>query len=180
MERGKLRKECQINSVYYGSSAIWTSRVPVTTRAEMNSVYTKFLKRYLQIPPWCNNEITHLICGTIPLSNTLFENPTKSLESINLSIPIPGHQLHLIKNKVQKEDSFIPSDVVPQEVKDAFSNVTKLPSNSVYRKKLAKQIFDLDHRSICKTEDFHSKPNISSCICKHCNLSMNWYHQCPP
>ena len=122
--------------------------------------------------------MTHLLCGTVPFSYTLFENPTKSLESINLSIPLPGHQLNLIKKKVSKEEDFIPSNLVPKEVNEKFSKVFQLPSNSVYRKKLAKEIFDLNHRSICKTEEFHSKPNVDSCICKFCNYSMNWYHKC--
>ena len=161
----------------YGIS-VWTSRVTLTTRVEMNAVFTKYLKRYLQIPPFTNNEITHFLCGTVPLSKTLFENPTKPLQSINLSIPIPGHQLLLVKDQVPAEEHYAPSDEMPTEVLAYCSMVNKIPSNRMYRKQLAKEIFDLNHRDTCKTKDFHRKPDPTTCICIHCKQPMNWYHVC--
>ena len=165
--------------LYEYGQAIWTSRVPKTTRDQMNAVFTKYLKRYLQIPPFTNNEITHFLCGTVPLTKTLFENPTKSLQSINLSIPIPGHQLKLIREQVSKEEDYHPSDLMPNEVLVRCSMIPKLPSNKMYRKKLAQEIFNLNHRDLCKRKDFHVKPDSTSCICIHCNNPMSWYHVCP-
>ena len=164
--------------LYEYGMAIWTSRVPKTSRDEMNAVFTKYLKRYLQIPPYTNNEIAHFLCGTVPLTKTLFENPTKPLQSINLSIPIPGHQLHLIKNQVSREEDYFPSDLIPNLVLARCAMLSKLPSNQAYRWKASREIFDLDHRTICKQKEFHSKPDVTSCVCIHCNQPMNWYHIC--
>ena len=138
----------------------------------------KYLKRYLQIPPFTNNEITHFLCGTVPLTKTLFENSTKSLQTINLSIPIPGNQLKLVREKVSREDDYHPSDLIPNEVLARISMTPNLPCNKIYRKKLAQEIYNLNHRDICKRKEFHVKPDPTSCICNFCNNPMNWYHVC--
>ena len=143
----------------------------------MNSVFTKFLKRFLGIPPFTSNAVTHLLCGTAPLTQTIFQNPTQPLESINLSIPIPGHQLYLIKEKVQDEETYSP-EVIP-EIRNEIAKIVKLPSNFFYRRRLARKIHDLDHRELCENKAFHTKADEQTCKCKLCKNPMKIYHKCP-
>ena len=170
-----------IQPIYEYGTAIWTTRVCKNSRENIDRVFLKYLKRYLGVPSGASNAITYFITKTKPFTETLFQNPTKQLEKINLSIPLTGHQLSLVKNK-PSIDSHITHKDLPQEFYE--SEVVKefrgLPSSFNYRKKISTKIFDLKHRVLCTIETFHIFPNHQSCKCKHCNNSMDWHHPCLP
>ena len=146
----------------------------------MNRVYLKFWKRYLQVPKCSCTDFTYLVTNTFPLSEKMFKNPTKPLESINLSIPLDGHQLHLVKKKPAMEEEYQFQKEVPQQFWDILQSQHKLPCNSILRKKFTTKLFDLKHKFLCNrpSTEFHNHADVLKCKCKNCNQPMSWYHEC--
>ena len=170
-----------IKPIYEYGAAIWTTNVSKSAKLNIDRVFLKYLKRFLAVPIGSSNAITYYLTKTRPFSETLYENPTKPLQSINLSIPLHGHQLQLIKNKSEiilyTVHSEIPSDFHDSEVVKEFRG---LPSNFQNRKKITNKIFDLKHRYLCTREDYHIYPNYQTCKCKVCSNPMEWHHPCFP
>ena len=125
-------------------------------------------------------DISYLLCDTIPLSERMFQNPTKALESINLSISLPGHQLNLVKNKPKPEEPYIFKKEAPQKFWEILQAQIRLPTNQTLRKKFTTKIFDLQHKHNCirPLSDFHNHADQTLCKCKHCKKPMGWYHTC--
>ena len=148
----------------------------------MNRVHLKYWKRYLQVPKSSSTDLTYLISGTIPLSETIFTNPTKQMETINLSMDLTGHQLHLIKNKAAPVEEYCFQKEVPQKFWDILHSQYTLPTDSNLRKRFTSKIFDLKHRYLChrNKDDFHNHADPLKCKCKTCKQPMDWYHECQP
>ena len=146
----------------------------------MNTVYLKFLKRYLQVPKSSPTEICYLVCGTIPMSERIFQNPTKALSSINLSIPFPGHQLSLVKKRPPPEEPFEFQREVPVQFWEILQSQFRLPTDSNKRRKFTSKLFDLQHWHNCNRNksEFHNTAEPQKCKCKHCKQPMDWYHIC--
>ena len=132
------------------------------------------------VPKSSPTEITYLICETCPLSERIFENPTRALESINLSIPFPGHQLALVRNKPKQEEAFSFQEEVPEKFWEILQSQVKLPTDKDLRKRFTSKLYDLKHRYQCRRNlsDFHNHADIRKCKCKNCNNPMDWYHEC--
>ena len=180
MELAQELFDVYIKPVYEYCSAIWTSKVCKSSVDNMNRVYLKFLKRYLQVRKSSSARITYLICGAKPLNETIFENPTKSFQSINLSIPLPGHQLTLVRNKPEQPEPFEFNKEVPQKFWEILHTQMRLPSDQNSRKRFTSKIFDLQHVHNCirPKSDFHNNANPTLCKCKICKKPMEWYHSC--
>ena len=147
----------------------------------MNRVHLKFWKRYLQVPKYSSTDITYLVSGTQPISEQVFKNPTKQLESINLSIPLEGHQLHLIRNKPDPVEEHSFQLEVPPKFWEILNSQFRLPSDASLRRKFTSKLFDLKHKYLCsrnKTNDFHIFADPVKCKCKSCKNPMDWYHEC--
>ena len=151
-------------------------------RKNMDIVHLKYWKRYLQVPKCSSTKITYLLSGTCPLSETMFKNPTRQLQTINLSIPLPGHQLNLVRNKAEQEEEFSFQLEVPEKFWQILQEQIKLPANIFHRRKFTSKLYDLKHKNLCNRnknkKDFHNYADPSKCKCKNCNESMNWYHEC--
>ena len=171
-----------IKPLYDYCSPIWTTNVCKTAIDNMNRVYLKYWKRYLGVPKSSSTDITYLACGKKPFAQTVFEDPTRPLQSINLSIPLPGHQLRLVKNKPEKPEDYKFDKEVPAKFWEIFNSQYKLPSNFYYRKKFAQKLFDTEHRKLCvrPKDDFHNYADPLKCKCTICKQSMDWYHVCQP
>ena len=169
-----------IQPVYDYCAAIWTSNVSKKAKDNMNIVQLKFWKRYLQVPKCASANITYLVSGTSPLSENMFSNPTKQLESINLSIPLPGHQLNLVRNKPPQEESYTFQKEVPEKFWEILQSQFKLPTDSNLRRKFTSKLYDLKHKHLCSRskKDFHKHADPRNCKCKNCKQSMDWYHEC--
>ena len=154
-----------------------------TSKDNMNRVLLKFWKRYLQVPKSVSTDITYLLSGTYPLTEKMFMNPTKPLESINLSIELTGHQLHLIRDKPNPEEEYKFEMEVPEKFWEILRSQHSLPINPENRRKFTSKIFDLKHKYFCvrnMRDDFHTCANPLKCKCKICNVPMDWYHECQP
>ena len=170
-----------IKPIYDYGAAIWTTKVSTNSKMNIDRVFLKYLKRFIGAPSGASNAITYFITKTKPFTQRLFENPTKPLQSINLSIPLTGHQLNLVKNRPEIEPYIlhneIPSDFHESEVVKEFRG---LPAKYQNRKKMATNIFDLKHRQLCTVESYHIYPNQQVCKCKICKTHMEWHHPCIP
>ena len=162
------------------SAAVWTTNISKSAKENMNRVQLKYWKRYLQIPKSSSANITYLVTGTIPLSEKMYENPTKQLESINLSIDLSGHQLYLVKNKPAQEEGYTFNKEVPEKFWEILQSQYQLPSNQHLRRKFTSKLYDLKHRHLChrNKSDFHKHADVRKCKCKNCNTPMDWYHEC--
>ena len=171
-----------IKPMYDYCAAIWTTKVCKSALDNMDRVYLKYWKRYLQVRRSSSANITYLVTGTYPLSERILENPTKALESINLSINLEGHQLQLIKNKPVQPEKYIFQKEVPEKVWEILQAQKCLPSNPELRKKFTSKLFDLQHIYQCKRlkKDFHKNADPLKCKCVNCNEPMDWYHECQP
>ncbi|KAG1672160.1 RNA-directed DNA polymerase from mobile element jockey [Nymphon striatum] len=74
---------CFILPIFTYGSHIWLSSFSKSSEASVNSVLTKFLKRYLCLPVFSHNALTHLFTRSQPLLFTLrlntFLNPLKCI-----------------------------------------------------------------------------------------------------
>ena len=171
-----------IQSTYEYCSAIWTTNVSKVALENMDRVHSKFWKRYLQVPKSASKNITYLITATKPFSEQMFENPTKALQSINLSIPLPGHQLYLIKNKPEPKEEYSFQKEVPTKFWEILHSQFCLPTNEKLRRNFTSKLFDLKHKYQCNRpkSEFHKHADPLKCKCKLCKQPMDWYHECQP
>lgn len=169
-----------IQPVYDYCSAIWTTNVSTAAKENMNRVHLKFWKRYLQVPKCASKNITYLVTNTIPLTQKMFKNPTKALESINLSIQLEGHQLYLVKEKPPQEEEYSFDKEVPEQFWNILKSQHKLPTDINLRKRFTSKLFDLKHKYLCNrpSKEFHNNAEVLKCKCKNCNDSLDWYHEC--
>ena len=171
-----------IQPIYEYCSAIWTSKVCKSALDNMDRVYLKFWKRYLQIPKSSSTDLTYLIAGTYPFSERIFQNPTKSLQTINLSIKLPGHQLNLVKNCPKPMEEYVFNKEVHPKFWEILHSQYRLPSDEDLRRRFTSKIFDLKHKYQCNRlkSDFHNLADPMKCKCKMCEQPMDWYHECQP
>ena len=169
-----------IKPLYDYCSGIWTTNVNKAATDNMDRVYLKYWKRYLGVPKSSSTDITYLASGKVPFSQKIFEDPTKPLQSINLSIPLPGHQLRLIKNKPKTPEEYKFEKEVPGKFWEILYAQHSLPTNYYLRKKFTNNLFDIDHKKYCDRpkSEFHNEADPDKCKCKDCKQPMHWYHQC--
>ena len=123
----------------------------------------------------------YLLSGTCPMSEKMFKNPTRQLQSINLSIQLTGHQLNLVKNKPAQEEEYIFQKEVPVKFWEIHQAQHALPTNCYLRRKFTSKLYDLKHKHFCNRnfkKDFHNLADVTKCKCKNCKLPMDWYHEC--
>ena len=153
---------------------VWLPQISKSYKTKINSLFTKFLKRFLGIPYCSNNAITHFITQTKPLISTLEDIAPNSFLKISYPSEISGIRFSP------------PSDLTVEE--PIFSNVpttfwlsetlNKIPMLPKPKRALMYDIYDIHHSHICETETFHTKINENDiiCICKFCYSPMTAYH----
>ena len=134
-----------------------------TARMKVNSMFTKFLKRYLGVPYGTRNAITHFLTGTIPLCSALESkaqslhwkvNYPRELEGTVFEPPLFNMEYNLLEE--------IPTHFWASEV---ISN--GLPTNPEARRALMYDTIDLYHRHICIFGDMVGHPE-GFCRCRFC------------
>ena len=73
----------------------WFVKLPKSSSTKINSLFTKFLKRFLGIPYSANNNVVHFVTDSKPLSDTLFDNWA--------SVKNRGDRLSLVVNSISRE-----------------------------------------------------------------------------
>ena len=150
---------------------------PRLCKGSMPCTFTKFLKRYLQIPSHSSNATVHFITSTVPLSKTLHKASPNAIASLSFPPILHGHCLSFFPKPVEEE----PSKDFIEIVKDIPTSFwlsrmpLTIPSNCKARKRLLREIFDSDHFRICKTTTFHTSPALT-CVCLNCDENAHPYH----
>jgi len=163
---------------------IWHNSCSNAAIQAINSTFTKFLKRYLQIPLHSNNSLVHFITSTVPLSvrlRTMVPNMTGSL-----SFPecLHGHKLSFISPHHDPPNSIeLASQELLTSIPSSFwlsKTYHSIPSNKKSRRTLCRELFHSEHFKICKSSSFHPSPTVS-CICIYCEGHAHLYHMryCP-
>ena len=115
-------------------------------KKKINSLFTKFLKRYLEIPYGTRNSLTHFITGTVPFCSILGDRAEKLHWKINYPHSLDGIIQFFPPEFVFEYNLIaeIPSYFWASEVLQ-----TSLPTNPESRRALLYDLLDLYHRHIC-------------------------------
>ena len=150
---------------------VWYPDISETSKNSINSMLTKFLKRYLGIPYSSNNAITHFITESNPLTVSLDALVLKATLNVTFPIELNGFRLPL------PEEQFNEYNPIPSIPSTFWSSppISKLPFTAEPRRALLYCAMDLIHCHVCKKKEFHLKPD-EECICRFCNNSAPAYH----
>ena len=126
---------------------LWLPNCSASSLQRINATFTKFLKRYLQIPSHSSNATVHFITSTVPLSKTLHKASPNAIASLSFPPILYGHCLSFFPKPVEEE----PSKDFIEIVKDIPTSFwlswmpLTIPSNCKARKRLVRVIFDSFH-----------------------------------
>ena len=157
---------------------LWYPLCSTQSQNRINSVFTKYLKRYLRIPKHSDNALTHLLTNTQPLSYTLKNMLESSYSSLTLPDVFSGFRPLIAE--------YIPGDTLiynaSEQIPSHYRNTslpTFLSTNPTRRHKVLSYTFDTVHYSYCNSSRFHFPSD--SCICKFCLQPCPYFHYqlCP-
>ena len=163
-----------IAPLFHYGLCLWASNCSHSSLQALDAVWTKYLKRYLGLPPFANNSIVYHVTETLPLSYSLKVIAPQKVGGLVFPNCFSGLKL-----------SFIPSieDIPPMPdlnptIPTTFwmsRMINVLPSTKYYRHRLMREITDFKHKDICTVTNFHIKPT-DDCKCKYCNQPAHPYH----
>ena len=157
---------------------LWFPNCSSSSHSRINSVFTKFLKRYLRIPKHSNNALTYLLTQTEPLTYSLKNLLRSSYSSLTLPNIFSGYKPSIAEQISSDTVTYDPSEFLPEHYKHA-PIPTVLSTDPTRRHKSLKYTFDTIHYSYCNNSVFHF-PN-DQCICKFCSQECIFFHfQCCP
>jgi len=156
---------CYVVPLYRCGLQLWLGSCSSSALESINSSFTKFLKRYLGVPYYCNNAITHFITQTIPLTTQLHGLLDAGLGAFTLPASFSGYQISFLSDH-RPAEPFNSCELIPSHFwrSQVFQ---KLPDRFRNRKMLMRDIFDLDHEIYCSRKEFHLI-NVHDCQCKVC------------
>ena len=174
-----LRKvfACYVLPVFEYGLVLWiTGKFSSSAEQSVNVVFSKFWKRYLNLPQSTNNAMVYFLTETMPLMSILREISKHRTGSIYLPCCLNGVQLTFYKNLTAFDDE--ETDYSLSNVPSYFwrsRTIWKLPASQRYRKKLCREVCDSNHHESCQTTTFHSMFS-NTCICKYCSCQLHPYH----
>ena len=141
----------------------------------LNSMFTKFLKRYLGVPYMANNSIFHFLSATEPLRHTLEKAQQKAFLKITLPDSLSG--LSLEPPVVRAElNCYDPISTIPAYFWVGVSTLKMpLPVLADTRRALLYDVMDLIHPHICERNEFHLEVD-ETCVCRLCHQQAPSYH----
>lgn len=164
--------------VFRYGAVLWLSSCSEAALSSVDSLFTKYLKRYLGLPKHCNNAIIHLLTDTTPLSHQLRSLAPSFASSLSFPSCLSGLQISLLR------DSSSPHAYSPiQSIPTTFwhSRVVQiLPSRFQSRRIICRDVTDQVHFDLCTQTTFHVCPD-DLCFCKFCGRFARSYHhyECP-
>ena len=146
-----------------------------STLQSIDATFSKFLKRYLQIPSHSNNAIVHFITSTIPLSDQLMHLAPHTTHAISFPPDFDGYQLSFLSSHAFNGENIVTPII--ESIPSAFwmsRNIHAIPTQKRIRRRLCREIFDTEHYLLCMTTTFHPYPTLS-CLCKYCNNHAHFF-----
>ena len=153
---------------------LWTSRVSNSALQALDAMWTKFLKRYLCLPPSANNASVLFVTKQQPLSITLKTLARHHLGGLSFPESLSGMKLSFLELLQPIPEQFDPIPQVPS-VFWITPVIRDIPINKFYRKRLMRDVFDSNHFEICLNNIFHPHSE-DTCICKFCSEPAHAYH----
>ena len=169
---------CYILPVFEYGLVIWISGgFSSSSEQTVNATFTKFWKRYLNLPLHSNNAIVYYLTDTIPLMSILRMISLQRTGALYLPDCMEGIQLRFLNNLTGADNTMGP-DFILKDIPTYFWRsraLQKIPARRKFRRKLCREVCDTDHYELCKTAEFHNGFT-PSCICKLCNNLLHPYH----
>jgi len=163
--------------IYRYGLPLWISNCSNSSLQSINATYTKFLKRYLQVPTHSNNSSVHFLTSSIPLSSKLKIIAPTTTGGLSFPEMLHGTKLSFLTDSLEPP----PHHPIPafQDIPSSLwlsKTFKSIPTNPKSRKRLAREILDSDHQDICQTKTFHPSSSLS-CICIACGEHAHTYHR---
>ena len=150
---------CYIMPIFeYGLTTWISGKYSAASESSINSLFTKFLKRYLNLPMCTANSIVYHITNTMPLVSLLKQLSHKRTSSIYLPDCMNGTQLSFFNNLPKTVDSL---ESRLSQIPTYFWRsrpISRLPANQKFRKSLCQEVCDSKHYEYCSKKNFHSTP----------------------
>jgi len=164
--------------IYTYGLPLWLSNCSTSSLQMIDSTFTKFLKRYLLIPAHANNSTIHFLTSTIPLSKRLTRAAPNAIGAFSFPPILHGTRLSFFPDPSQEMDRGEDLQEVLKSIPSPFwmsRMPMSIPTYRKSRRRLLREILDLDHHTLCQSTTFHPHP-LPSCICTHCNEHAHYYH----
>jgi len=166
--------------IYLYGLPLWLSNCSASSLQMVNATYTKFLKRYLCVPPHSNNASIHFLTSTSSLSKSLKRAAPNAIRSLSFPEILHGHRLSFFPQTTgleqdQQQDHLENIEQIPSTFW-LSRNISSIPLHPKFRKRMLREILDTDHFKICKTSTFHTH-SLSTCLCINCGEHAHQYHE---
>ena len=158
---------CYVMPIFQYGLALWISSCSNASRQSANAVFTKYLKAYLGVPYHSNNSIVHYLTHTTPLIQTLQNSIARLTGSFSFPSCFHGYRPSFLE-QVPAPEVYDPIPLIP--------TITTLPSLSWNRKKVCRELLDINHQNLCATQNFHTI-DYNTCLCLGCGEAMSHYHE---
>jgi len=165
--------EIYITPLFMYGLPLWHSNCSKASISALDSLFTKFLKRYLGLKPFANNATVHFITETMPFSKYLKLKLPNSTKGLIFPSCLSGLQINILKTPYDI-DSYSPLSEIPSSFW-LSKTFTALPSSFSHRKILISDIFDFNHSFLCQNSVFHPHPR-EDCLCNVCGEHAHPYH----
>ena len=152
---------------------IWLPNLCKSAEKKLNSLYTKYLKRYLGVPYSLYNSIVHFLTSSCPLTEILKSKLLKSALKINYPRVFEGTVIDLPDDYLS---NYNPVSKIPSWFWMSVPIHDHLPINPDARRALLYSVLDLVHPHICKRSDFHIHPDENYCRCSYCSEPADRFH----
>ena len=155
---------------------LWFPKATEELKNKLNSMFTKFLKRYLGIPYATYNALVHFVTGTTPLCVSIQHKMEKSFYRIQYPACMNGVQLTV---PTRDDAQYAAYERIPSFFWLSPTLCYPLPSDPDVRRALLYDRFDLHHGRMCANTEHHDPSCL--CVCLHCGYSVERYHfrRCP-
>ena len=170
---------CYVFPIFEYGLVLWISGT-FSTSAEksINACFTKYLKRYLNVPLCTNSSKIYFLTNTVPLLSLLKHKSHSRTKSVYMPACTNGVQLTFFNNLPASTDDKAkvetPWALIPSEFWRSRT-IWKMPSNPKFRRKLCREICDSEHYKHCCNEKFHSSL-LPTCTCKYCGNPLHAFH----
>ena len=158
------------------AAPLWFPKCTKESKRKINSLFTKFLKRYLGLPYGTYNAIVHYITNTSPICQDLAKMVKPAFYKVCFpqclgGVRFPPPEIEGSDYKVIEE---IPTYFWLSTV------LNSLPLNPESRRALLYDTIDLHHCKICVDGSKHPHPTMW-CLCKLCGSEVKRFHyrDCP-
>ena len=176
--------ECYVLPTFSYGGVLWFGKTSIAQTMAMESMFTKYLKRYLGISYAANNATIYYLTTSFPLTNQIAMLAERS--KINLKdqlCPIlPNTNLITLQASERLDKDTYFSNCFEKEIIAKIPSmfwrsipIFNIPSNFRHRKHIITEALDLNHYKTCKSAKFHTSYKDEECIQGRCIYSAHWF-----